>query len=265
MKDLISAEKPVFEEERHKYFHPVTGEELTSVTTVYKEYFGQFDAEAVLDEYYAGWQEPTSKRFDDYGGLSREEIIDLWEENRDSAAAHGTFVHDAIESYLLGDIDQIDISEFDDGAAQIKIMLATNWEKQAERLYQPQMVFPEEQLYSDEHRIAGTIDLLFIDGDNNVTLIDWKTNSKDLSKVFYDRAARRVKTAEYPIAELDDCAISKYIMQLSTYAYIIENEWTLDGEPLKIKKLIIPWLTEKGIKEYDIPYRKDLVEKVLNQ
>lgn len=261
-RELLSTERPVFEEKRHKYFSPNTGEELTSVTTVYKDFFPGFNADDVLDEYYDGWQEKEDPRYFD---KSREEIKEIWETTRDEAGDHGILVHDYIERYLLGDVDILDVDEVEDREARGKILKAVDWERKAEMLYSPEFVFPEEKIYSDELGIAGTIDLLFVTEEGELILIDWKTNSKLSTTGFYDRSTGETEKAYYPLDELEDSALSKYTMQLSTYAYVLENEYVVQGEPLQIKKLVLPWLKGDKIKEFEIPYEKELVEKVLKE
>lgn len=243
-----------FEDDSHTYTSPKTGEELQSVTEFVGQFFEDFDADAVIDEWYEKWQEEEDDR---YYGLTRDEIKAQWKENGLEKSKHGTQVHDAIEQFLLDNIDVIDILDSFDAESQKKILAATNYANKQELLHSPVDIAPELQIYSDYHGLAGTIDLIFEREDGSVVLYDWKTNDKIKTSGFWDAEKRDTKKALPPIEELDDCHLSKYTLQLSVYAYILEQEYGVDVEELNLVHL------SPSVSVFSVDYRKDLVEKML--
>lgn len=84
-----------FEEEAHLY--TVDGKKLTSVTTLVHKYFPEFNASAVVDKMMGspGW--PRSK----YYGMTKEEIIGLWDRQGKESRDLGTEMHAQIEDFFL--------------------------------------------------------------------------------------------------------------------------------------------------------------------
>ena len=87
-------------------------------------------------------------------------------------------------------------------------------------------VFPEYLIYRESPdgilKIAGQIDLLIKDG-NTFTIVDYKTNGKIDKKGFFDQNTKTTKKMFYPLNNLDDTNFSHYTMQLSTYAWMVEQ------------------------------------------
>ena len=84
-----------FDEGPHIY--TVDGDSsFTSVTTWNHSHFGHFDADKIIDNMMKGknWK-PGYK----YYGMTKDEIKEGWEKNRDEAAAAGTKMHYDIECY----------------------------------------------------------------------------------------------------------------------------------------------------------------------
>ena len=83
-----------FDEGPHIY--TIDGDDsFTSVTTWNHQHFRKFDADATITKMMGSNNWPNSKYF----GLTREEIKDSWERNRDEAAKAGTEMHYNIECY----------------------------------------------------------------------------------------------------------------------------------------------------------------------
>ena len=91
-----------FEEETHTYSIQGTSDGVTSVTTLIETYFPKFDADAVLAKFWNRWQQNS---YNKYFGKSKDEIKEMWEKERDTAATLGTNLHGAIEKYYLEDHD----------------------------------------------------------------------------------------------------------------------------------------------------------------
>ena len=85
-----------FEEGPHIY--TVHGEKgYTSVTTWNHEHFKPFDTEKVLETTVRSskMKDPSYK----YYGMSKQEIKELWDKNRDNASSQGTKMHYDIECF----------------------------------------------------------------------------------------------------------------------------------------------------------------------
>lgn len=119
------------------------------------------------------------------------------------------------------------------------------------KLYPLYTFSPEVQVYDEELGLAGTVDLV-IEGGGRVVLVDYKTNDKITTKS-YDGKVGILP----PTRDMEDCSMSRYSLQLSLYAYILERRGCF------IDKLYIIHLSEKGAKEIEVPYLKERVEKML--
>jgi hypothetical protein len=95
-------------------------------------------------------------------------------------------------------------------------------------------------------RLAGTIDKMIMHEDYLVSLLDWKTSST------IKLLGSKVKIGDF---DLIDCNYFHYCLQLSTYMYILEEEYAC-----KCKELLIIHLKEDSYEEYEVPYLKDVVK-----
>jgi ATP-dependent exoDNAse (exonuclease V) beta subunit len=84
--------------------------------------------------------------------------------------------------------------------------------------------FSEVIVYSKELGIAGTIDLLVYNSEQNMYhLVDWKTNKRIDKNSF-----RNKKGILSSSKHLDDCNFMHYSLQLSFYRYILERYYGLE-------------------------------------
>ena len=99
-------------------------------------------------------------------------------------------------------------------------------------------LYAEKRVYSYDHKISGTIDILAVNANGDFWIVDWKTNKDELQfeagyyKKAWDKGRNaKVKTDEfiktddrllYPLNHLYECKGSMYSLQLSLYAYICE-------------------------------------------
>jgi hypothetical protein len=98
-------------------------------------------------------------------------------------------------------------------------------------------LYAEKRVYSYDHRISGTIDILAMRG-KDFLIVDWKTNKDELQfesgyfkKVWNAARTDKIKTDEWvktderfkdPISNLQYCKGNMYALQLSMYAYLCE-------------------------------------------
>ena len=77
-----------FREEDHTYTHNETGERFTSVTTLLGKYKKPFDADGAATR--------VAKR----EGVTKEMILEMWENEKNKACDRGTEIHKLLEDYI---------------------------------------------------------------------------------------------------------------------------------------------------------------------
>lgn len=246
---ILEREELTFDEEQHQY--SLGDVEFISATQFLGQFFSKFDPDAIVDKYYDKWQENPGKK-PEYYGKTKDEIKEMWVLNAQQRSQHGTDVHNAIEDYIKHCLSEESIELFSDPETRAKALQGVKYWKIIDTLYKPKLVLPEKRIYSLEHGIAGTIDLLLVDSNGEAMLFDWKTNHSIDNKGFMGQKAK------YPISDLDDCNYEKYRLQLSLYAYILETEYDLP-----IKGLTLVHLTETKSNQIPMEYSKAYILSLL--
>ena len=138
--------------------------------------------------------------------MTREEIKSAWDLNRDKAAGAGTNMHYDIECYYNECPNKNDSIEY-------KYFLSFVNDFPNLKPYRTEwMVFHEEL------RLAGSIDMVFDNGDGTLSIYDWK-RCKEIKKI--DQ-----KNAITPCIEhLPDTNYWHYCLQLNTYKAILEEKY----------------------------------------
>ena len=167
----------------HEYIlHDNKNLSFTSVTTYIAEFFEKFDSLKIATK--------LVNKVPKYSHMDVNELLEQWNNARD----HGTQVHNEIESYLL---DNNKVNE-------IKAVNAINWlEKHTQEQH---TLFSEKIIYSEELKLAGSVDLIIKNNEtNDYTIIDWKTNAK-ISTSSYNK-----KKGIHPItSNIEDCKYNLY-------------------------------------------------------
>lgn len=78
------------------------------------------------------------------------------------------------------------------------------------------VVYPELRMYNAQYGIAGTSDEVYMFPNGDFIISDWKTN-KEI------KTSNRFTKMLAPISHLDDCNYIHYKLQLSTYAWMLEQ------------------------------------------
>ena len=216
----------------HVYTNIETGETYTSVTTFIGKYKKPFDKDK--------WSKYVAQR----DGLSQEEVLDKWSTITTTAQNRGTNVHLIMENYIKEKKIEKGYEEFVD-----------SFIKKTNGIILPDSkILSEELLYSHEHKLAGTADLI-VENKNIFHVMDFKTNKKfnytnKYNEYFFE-----------PIDYLPQCEFTTYTIQLSIYARMHE---LLTGK--KCAGMKVFYLREFKDKTFwqDIPmiYMKDTVDKL---
>lgn len=147
---------------KHQYHHRYTKKIYSSVTQTLHSLVNVFDSDAVST---AISKQPENKRKPEYVGLSKQQILDYWQFLNDEANEYGTMVHEMIEEYLLKDkflfpkdpLHQTVIQAYDDLNVD-----------------EGECMWPERIMFSEEHELAGTADLIIDIDETFFDVGDWK-------------------------------------------------------------------------------------------
>lgn len=184
----------VLDHDSHVYTNTDTGEIYTSVTTFIGAYKKPFDKDK--------WSKHVANR----DGLSQEEVLNKWSQITTTSQNWGTNVHLIMENYIKYKKIEKGYEDFID-----------SFVKKTKGVILPDSdILSEELLYSHEHKLAGTADLIVVSG-NIFHVLDFKTNKKfnyinKYNEYFYE-----------PIDHLPQCEFTTYTIQLSIYAWMYEQ------------------------------------------
>jgi ATP-dependent exoDNAse (exonuclease V) beta subunit len=236
----VRDEKLFFDEAPHKYY--IEGVQTkTSVTTMVHHFFPHFDAKRIA---------PMTQRKNynnsksQYYQKSVDEIIDMWEENRNSAALAGTKLHKSIENFYNNEDPQNDSIEYE---------YFLNFHRDFNDLVPYRT---EWEIYHEDHNIAGSVDMLFENPDGTLQIYDWK-RSKEISHVNgYDKGTG-------PVSHMDHCNYNHYSLQLNIYKFILEQKY---DKKITTMALVVchPDNKNSNYLRYEVPDMQDVVKKIFN-
>lgn len=168
--------------------------EFYNVTNLVEDQFPPFEREKI-----AQWLVKNSYK---YSGYSVEELLQEWEDIKNK----GTETHREMENYIrYGKIPTLN-----------KARSGMNWYKEEIKKFGDK-VFPEVIVFSEELKIAGTIDLLvYNSNDCKISIFDWKTTIN----MNYSSTKNAITRA---CSGLTDCKYDQYSLQLSIYSYLLER------------------------------------------
>jgi len=269
-----------FNEESHTYWNENDNAKYISVTTLIERYGQPFDKEfwsayKALEQLIPDYAWAVEKRsllsshkFDkeilstyDISELdfnkAQQGILDEWDKTNRESCERGTKIHAAIEQSMYNMGANVSLKKFGVGGKFI-------CDKGRTLLDLENGVYPEYLISNTSEdnllRLAGQIDLLVKEGDN-IIIMDWKTNKEIKTKSGFDTKTKSTAKMLYPLGNLDDCNYYHYTLQLSTYAWMIQQV----NPNFKIKDLIMVHFDHNNKQTvYHLDYLKDEVEKMLN-
>jgi ATP-dependent exoDNAse (exonuclease V) beta subunit len=186
----------------------------------------------------------------------QQAILDAWDAENRKSCERGTKIHAELENSFYKKGKNIDISKYQIGGKFEckKDYTELDMENGIYPEYLISRVSPDKVL-----RIAGQIDLLVKKG-NKFTIGDWKTNKKIETKSFFDNKTKTSTKMKYPLNNLDDCNYNHYALQLSTYAWMIQQ---LNPEYQIEDLVLVHFDHEDNTTVYHLPYLKEEVIKML--
>ena len=184
----------------------MAGKHLQSVTTFIGSYFPKFDTEKMAVK--CAGKKPK------YTGMTAEDIKEAWADEAHRGQTEGTNTHAYAECLLNGWFDRLPVPRSEREAMLFK-QVARSVISLEERF---QFVSSEEIIFSPKLGIAGTMDLLMLDGESgDLIILDWKQN-KEISM------SNRWENGYPPVDHVEASDYAKYSLQLNLYEKILREE-----------------------------------------
>lgn len=210
-----------------------------SASTIISKFFPEFDSYGK-----ASSLSPNNPLY----GLPVDEIVETWNARGMEAANKGTFLHEQIEKYYLGESYQ--------RTEEFHLFEQFVSDHQEIKPYRS-----EWRVFDDEHHIAGTIDLISKNG-LGYDIYDWKRSKKVVDT--YSGEPITIDTwgnnGVGQLKDIDDTSFNRYCLQQSLYRYILEKNYNL-----KISKMFLVVLYPDNDRYYKVPvpYQKNRAEYIL--
>ncbi len=206
-------DKIYFVEETHKYYVDGSCQGNISCTGFIHEFFGHFDAKAIIAKMRKGPKWATSKYF----GKTDEQIMAEWNENGRIASEAGTAMHLAIEQFLHGSPEQIkpEIKETPEWRYFMNF-----WNTYGHDLEPYRSEW--EVWSSSDIKLCGSIDMVFRrKSDGKYVIYDWK-RSKEI------KSENPFGTGLPPLDHLPDTNYWHYTLQLNVYKWMLEKYYDME-------------------------------------
>jgi hypothetical protein len=245
-----------FNEDLHKYTDEFDGDYI-STTTLIGKYTPKFDTKSVAKACERIGRNPNHSDYSKYAGKSAWQIEKEWKQTADIACANGTAKHAIAEDSInegtlfvpnkgtttrkllytvnnLIDNPNTGLLDFDVFAktpiAHEFPLLYTMVKAYAEYGYR---IYSELGVYHSELNVSGLIDAPLFKG-NDFIILDWKTNKDDIryESGYFKKDAQgnttdvwvsKDETFKYPLHDIPNSIGHKYAMQLSIYAWLLEQ------------------------------------------
>ena len=212
-----------FQEEGHIYTVDGSRAGWVSCTKFLHEFFSEFDADAVIAKMMNSHNWPNSKYF----GMTPEQIKKQWSDKATASSQAGTRMHLDIEHLY----NAMPASGFTLQEA-VKGLILDNWSPvqgpewdyfcnfQISHVERNNLVpFRTEWLVFDpEHKLTGSIDMVFKKPDGTLAIYDWK-------RIEEAKTENRYQSGLGPVAHLPDVNYWHYTLQLNIYRYILQKHY----------------------------------------
>lgn len=231
-----------FQEKGHKYF--VKGKDgFTSVTTLVHKAFEKFNADKIIDNMMNSSKWTESK----YYGKTKEEIKLEWKLNGQEASKMGTAMHQMFE-YYYNKINPEKINSYENTKEYNYFKNFVN----DHNLLVPYRT--EWNVFHEDHKISGSIDMTFLNDDGTISIYDWKRCKKIEKNNNFEK-----RCLVNGLHHIHDTNYWHYCFQLNIYKYILEKKYDKKVKDLYLvvihpdnitnnyEKLKLPILPEKDI------------------
>jgi ATP-dependent exoDNAse (exonuclease V) beta subunit len=151
-----------------------------------------------------------------YYGKTDEEIMKEWSDNGKQASSAGTAMHLAIEQFLHGSQEVIDPEVL---KTKEWTYFKNFWRNCGDDLIPYRS---EWEVYSEPHKLAGSIDMVYYrPSDKKYVIYDWK-RSKEI------KTENRFENGYPPLDHLPNCNYWHYTLQLNVYKWMLETYYGIE-------------------------------------
>jgi hypothetical protein len=200
-----------FNEPTHRYTVNGTSEKWISCTGFLHMFFPHFDPDTTIKKMMNGRNWTNSK----YYGMTAQEIKDKWSSSGKEASEAGTAMHLGIEQFHNAAEDIIDPSVMDTKEWKY---FQNYWRDCGDDLVPYRT---EWEVWSEEHRLAGSIDMIYYrKSTNDYVIYDWK-RSKDI------KVDNQFESGYPPVNHLPNTNYWHYTLQLNVYKWFLETLYGL--------------------------------------
>ena len=209
MKKYSKDNRVVFNQENHSYF--LGDKKLISVTTILSKFKNEFDSDY--------W----SKKIAERENTTQEIILKKWKDKAFKSTEIGTAIHKIFEDYVNNNYSVLNerlVFQFNE--LNPEFYLEFNQKKDVvlrfiNDFFVSKRLKPLESefiVYNDF--LAGQIDMICKDSNNNFYILDFKTNEK-IEGNSYGKKMKGI------FNDLNDCSFYHYCIQLSIYKKILKE------------------------------------------
>lgn len=255
----------VFTEEGHTYnIQTDPKNKYTSVTTWNHSHFPKFDADEIIKKMFKGknWREGHK-----YWGFTPEQIKDQWNTNKEESSSLGTNLHFRIECFMNNNrvsfpytqkdlYDDYVLTQNKNTQIEETKNISKEWNYFIAFLKELSHLKPyrtEWPIYHEELKLAGTIDMVYENADNTLSIYDWK-RAKEITRI---NTFNQYAITE-SICHLFDSNFWHYALQLNIYKAILEDKYNK-----KIKDMYLVRLHPNNEEEtYELIQVPDLKNEV---
>lgn len=233
-----------FDEPTHIYTVNGSSKGLVSVSGLHHHLFPEFDSDSVIKNMMRSKKWPESRWY----GMSPQAIKAAWSANAREASGAGTAIHLAIEMVMNDAPNSVD--------PEIKKTkeweyFCRYWEKDS-RTWEPWRT--EWEVWDEEHKITGSIDMVFRNKqDGTFAIYDWK-RSKEM------KMENDWTTGLGPVSHLPDTNYWHYTLQLNFYRWILERNY---GVKISEMALIVLHPNNPSYKKYKLNFLDEEIENAL--
>lgn len=150
---------------------------------------------------------------------TQQDILDQWQEENQKSCERGTKIHAMLEQQMYKAGANITFKKLGIGGK-------FTCDKGRTTLDLENGVYPEYLLHYDSPdgilHLAGQTDLMIIQGQK-LWVADYKSNKKIEQRGFFDKTTKKTQKMKYPLNTIEDCNYGHYQLQLSTYAWMIQQ------------------------------------------
>lgn len=247
----------VFQEQGHVYYvNDKRG--YKSITTVVHGAFEKFNADLIIEK----MMDSANWKYSKYYGMTKSEIKKQWKENGNEAAQLGTTMHYLFE-YHYNNMYSSELSEhpkfFQD------FMNNHDYSKTVEYRYFKNFVDDHPKLnpyrtewyvYDETNKLAGSIDMTFLNEDGTISIYDWK-RCKNIERFSNFNKSCIAQGAGH----IPDTNYWHYTLQLNLYKMILETKYGYNIKDLHLvvihpenesnnyEKIKLPFIEMKVLKK----------------